>query len=281
MMMNIFQKTGYALVALVILSTPHQAQAGFEATFGGSSESAKGNIVSTNTVKVEQDYSLAKGIDDQAPALKVFNEHYVPDSIRQKYNLSEGNSIKDNKDFSDVSPASGIDMPQPLTPEIVSASQNLQQAISMSPTNNKKPQIVASWRARKGENIRDVLRRWSERESVDLMWASPDSPTLLSDFSHIGKFQDAVGLLLKQTGVSELHSQFRSEGMAPVMMNPASTVTTNLPIPQESSASETETKKSVTNSLSSIFKPQAEKSSAPETRWFGLSGAPLAEVLQV
>ncbi|OIN86628.1 MAG: hypothetical protein AUJ12_04945 [Alphaproteobacteria bacterium CG1_02_46_17] len=275
--MNMIHKLGCSLFALAALTCTAPAQAGFEVTFGGSTDNSSLPVPMTaaednTTVTPDQDYNLAKGIDEQAPALKVFNERYVPDSIRQKYSLPENGAAQPSQALSS--------MPQPLTVETMesSSSQDQTALVVTNPKHEARAKVVESWRARKGENVRDVLRRWSERESIDLMWASPDAPNLSTEFSYVGSFQDAVNLLLKQNGLNELHSQFRSEGLSPVMMEPASTVTTNLPVPQQTSAT---SPAPTTNALSSIFKPDRNKSGSPETRWFALSGAPLAEVLNV
>ncbi len=272
-------KLGCSLIVLSALTFTAPAQASFDVTIGGNSEGTSLPVPmntpqDNTTVTPDQDYNLAKGIDEQAPALKIFDERYVPDSIRQKYNLPEDGSAPSHQ--------TSQMLPQPLTPELMDTqaapSQDSTALVVSNPKQSVKAKVVESWRARKGENVRDVLRRWSERESIDLMWASPDAPDLKSEFSYVGNFQDAVNTLLKQNGMEELHSQFRSEGLSPVMMEPASTITTNLPVPQQESSVE---QPSTTNALSSIFKPGDNKGNAPETRWFALSGAPLSEVLNV
>lgn len=272
-----FYKTSLVLLGMTFLSTPFSSQA-----FAGFDAPYKNGAAAPST-----DYNVAKGIDDKAPALKVFEEQYIPDSVRQKYGLSGdwGNGAQ--------GPATGapVDMsasgPAPLTPmpgdpmASMPAPTSEPAELMIVPKATPAKDMVWSWRARKGENVRDVLRRWSERENVDLMWASTSAPALKKEFSYVGKFQDAVNLMLKESGVAGLHSQFRSEGMAPVMMEPASTVTTNLPVPEAPATAQAAGKTPAATSVASIFKPDEKKGEGPETRWFGLSGAPLAEVLQV
>lgn len=242
------------------------AHAGFMLSDGQTSSQAP----STQKGITFESYEVDKGIDESAPALKVFNERYVPDSVRAKYKLQENwsNTPAVSSDPIDLSP-------EPLPEEGKTPEASKPTVIISQPSS--PTQTVDTWRARKGESIRDVLRRWSDRQGVDLMWASPNTPSLQKDFSFVGKYQDAVGKLLKETGGEDLHSQFRSEGLDPVMMTPASTVTTNKPAPEVAPAAES---KKDANVVSKIFEP-IEPKAVPETRWFGLSGAPLGEVLKV
>lgn len=151
----------------------------------------------------------------------------------------------------------------------------------------KSPSVVfESWRARKGEVVRDVLQRWSQRSGIDLMWASPDSPRVKEDFTYVGSFQNAANRLVLDNGKDQLHSQYRSEGLNPVMMSPASTITTNPPpMPDEDLKKEgakSAEKSADKNPLAKIFEKTPEKKEMPpETRWFGLSGSPLVEVIKV
>lgn len=148
---------------------------------------------------------------------------------------------------------------------------------------------VESWRARKGETVRDVLQRWSVRGGTNLMWASADSPVLQKGFTYVGKFQDAVNALIRAEGGDRIHSQYRSEGLNPVMMAPASTVTTSAPaidpispiVSDKNSLPAAQAQPVPLGSFSEIFQPEQKKDVRPETRWFALSGAPLAEVLQI
>lgn len=56
--------------------------------------------------------------------------------------------------------------------------------------------IVRSYRARPGESMRDVVRRWTERDGVDLVWAMPRDVTLNKEFSYTGELQTALTMLL-------------------------------------------------------------------------------------
>jgi hypothetical protein len=124
--------------------------------------------------------------------------------------------------------------------------------------------------------VREVLKRWSQREGKELMWASGDAPNLQKDFSYVGPLEGAVSALIQSTG-GPIYTQSRSDGLTPVMMSPASTVKT-----------ETAPEPDVTVDAA-VAPAAAAPLAAPvlagpkrvETRWFALSGASLPEVLQV
>ncbi len=198
---------------------------------------------------------------EKKAALEIFDDRYVPETVQKKYHLNDGW-------FDAQQPA--VVAPTPLVPDTLEIT---------SPEKSSEEIVTGTWRASKGEALRDVLQRWSGRSKIDLMWASPESPTLKDGFSFVGKYQDAVNELIKKEGGSTIHSQYRSEGLEPVMMAPASTVTTNTPplIEQENKDESNVT----SNPFTKIFKPVNTENEKPETRWFGLSGAPLAEVVKV
>ncbi len=57
---------------------------------------------------------------------------------------------------------------------------------------------ITSYRARKGENLKDILKRWSEREGTDFVWTAAESPKVSKDFSYVGNFEDAVTKIMAQ-----------------------------------------------------------------------------------
>ena len=138
---------------------------------------------------------------------------------------------------------------------------------------------VESWRARKGEPVREVLKRWSQREGTELMWASGDAPNLPKDFSFVGPLDKAVAALIKSTGVP-LYTQYRSDGLTPVMMSPASTVTTDMP-PEPAQEPAVTIDAAIAPAAAAPIAPALGVPQRAETRWFALSGASLPEVLQV
>lgn len=265
------------------LSGLGQSYAGFQTKDTSASDLPVPTGISTsvpaNVSNVQMDGSPLPPVATTS-SLQIFNDRYVPDSVRKKYNLNDdwfGKETPTNLTPTSLTP-NDLDTgmtgapAMPVMPPLDSPSP-VAQAVAKEP--------VESWRARKGENIRDVLQRWSSRNGANLMWASPDTPMLQKDFTYVGKFQDAVNELIKTEGGDKIHSQYRSEGLNPVMMEPASTVTTNTP-PAMKDAVPVPVVEEATNPLAKIFQPEEKKPDAkPETRWFALSGAPLAEVMKV
>lgn len=126
---------------------------------------------------------------------------------------------------------------------------------------------VDTWRARKGEDVRDILKRWTARANTQFVWAAADSAKLEKDYSYVGTLSDAVGGLMKTAGVTNLSSQYRPQGMNPVMDSPA--------------ASEQILTSSSAAAPSVPFSRGVEPSTAGHSRWFALTGASLRDVLKV
>ena len=124
---------------------------------------------------------------------------------------------------------------------------------------------VASWRARKGEPVREVIRRWSEREGTEMMWAAPNDPVLAKDYSKVGTLQEAVTGLLRDVG-QPLYTQFRSDGLNPVMMSPASTVTSDVAPEPPAAPVELVTADPPKELRAKIIKPSSPPSSYPDTQ---------------
>lgn len=300
----IFAKTYFAktlLLSATMLGSlcfpplANSAQAGFD--FSTSSLAGLAAAQKSSVVRPES--------DPNAPALQVFEDRYVPDTIKKKYDLSD-DWYDEGKMSGQPTSSPAMSIPMPLTREevLTPAPTNPDPAEDEMVKDNKTVVVpapvvlVESWRARKGETVREVLKRWSVRQKTDLLWASTTSPLLEKDFSYVGKFQDAVNKMIAEAGGKDLHSQYRSDGLNPVMMSPASTVTSSTAVPvekvekveKEEPAAGLETllplpleremqvdQASHTKALSHIPTPRGE----PETRWFGISGSPLSEVLGV
>ncbi len=223
--------------------------------------------------------------DPQAPALQVYQERYIPDSVRKKYNLQDSwydgaprttQFIVDDKPRAPEAPHE----PVALAPADMALPPEEQVTGAAPPAAPAQPVIssaaytkVESWRARKGETVRAVLKRWSDRSGTDMLWASGSDPVLPKDFSYVGTMADAVAAVMRSTG-TELYSQYRADGLNPVMATPASTITSNAPALAPTEPDET------VSVPYSLVTPEA-KSKSQETRWFALSGASLREVLQV
>jgi hypothetical protein len=280
------------MIVLVLagLTIGHQAQAGFEVLYKGQQTKeaapqppvqAAPPAVKPDTIAPPQPKEPVKIAGTSAPALQVFNDRYVPDDIRKKYNLDDTWYGTQPVKTTEAAPkeVAPIALATPTAPIAITPVDVPAVAAEVASAEAPKPApvFVDTWRARKGESLRDVLKRWSDRASANLMWASPETPNLQDDFSFVGKYQDAVNALIKENGSDKIHSQYRSEGINPIMMTPASTVTTNAPQGEVAATPMVEDDRST---LSRIFKP-APPQRELETKWFGLSGAPLAEVVQV
>ncbi|MBI1327092.1 MAG: hypothetical protein GC136_05575 [Alphaproteobacteria bacterium] len=68
---------------------------------------------------------------------------------------------------------------------------------------------VDTWRARKGEKVEDVIKRWAERENTNLVWNASQSKNLGSDFSAFGGFNDAVTKLLAREGLGNIKRTYK------------------------------------------------------------------------
>jgi hypothetical protein len=78
----------------------------------------------------------------------------------------------------------------------VAAPMPAQKTAPVSAKADAPQKIVRSYRARPGESMRDVVRRWTERDGVDLVWAMPRDVTLSKEFSYTGELQTALTMLL-------------------------------------------------------------------------------------
>ena len=288
--MNIVKAAKMPLMVALFLgsamtgSTP--SHAGFQIGSSPASSNQSAPITAAQMPTQMDGTPLPKG--QQEKAFQVFDDRYVPDNIRKKYNLNDSWYGKDGAPA--PAPAQQATEPTSLAPNVLeidsvgSTSTPLQaqgqtQAPAQAPVDTKA--AVESWRGRKGENIHDVLQRWATRAGTTLMWASPDAPKLQKEFTYVGKFQDAVNELIRIEGGNKVHSQYRSEGLDPVMMSPASTVTTNTAPAPEGVPAEQPKSANPLSPLAQVFQPKEQKQEKPETRWFALSGAPLAEVIRV
>lgn len=121
--------------------------------------------------------------------------------------------------ISDIEPAAGHQgYQQPMAPE---PQRNLPQVLSVSNSSSagapgSARYVVESWRARKGESVQAVLKRWADRQSVALMWSTAETPFLQEDFSYMGTFQDAVNHLLENVKGTDLRPEVRGREGADV-----------------------------------------------------------------
>lgn len=280
------KKTAFLFVAGLALC-PHPVLAGFQLN---NTEQTKAIDITNQPGSASWTPPAGQGAarppsDPNAPALQIFNERYIPDSVKKKYNISDewyGTAESDPSrsgplivdDRAAPTALAPDDMALPPEEQVALASPTAPVTAPASPVISAAayPKIE-SWRARKGETVRAVTKRWSEREGTDMMWAAGNDPVLQKDFSYVGTMQDAVTALFRSTG-QELYTQYRPDGMNPVMTTPATTVTSSAPALEPVAPDKT-----VGGVPYNLFTPSPNKNL--ETKWFALSGASLKEVLQV
>lgn len=188
------------------------------------------------------------------PSLEIINERYVPGDVKQKYNMTD-----DYVEMTDIKPTDPIIVEPPpaavsqkkkrleiiggpppvLTPS--APSEKAPEVISAKPQAAPKPvpvptERVETWRARKGEGLKDVLKRWSERSGVDFTWTAAESPKITKEFSYVGIFETAVNQLMKQDS-GPLKMKFsEGDGSVPVS-DPVPLAIKETEMPKSSAAS--------------------------------------------
>ncbi len=68
---------------------------------------------------------------------------------------------------------------------------------SVPPQDSKAEQV---WRASQGEDVQEVLSRWSRKEGVSLVWTARRQGRVGADFRYEGSFEEAVSAFLAQAG---------------------------------------------------------------------------------
>lgn len=176
----------------------------------------------------------AHAVDRERPALTISDKTYIPKSLREKYGL-EGNGMQQqapdqmSKDMTaqpvgpveralqmpqeETLPAPIVELGQPKNPELIRNPQiELPQPVVNEPTSQtiiqRPSEIVMSWRARKGEELRTVLERWAARAGVDFQWESATSPRITEDVSYVGSFKEATEKLIGHSSSGALDPVF-------------------------------------------------------------------------
>lgn len=149
------------------------------------------------------------------PALEIINERYVPEEIQKKY---EGNAV------SAPTPSAPVNLPLPGEETLAAApakpAPEAMEVAAMPPMKSivvsppkalvvedavKAPPPVPvpdtrfdTWRARKGEPVKDVLKRWSDRAGAEFVWTASKTPKVEKEFSFVGTFEEASSKLIAQ-----------------------------------------------------------------------------------
>lgn len=143
------------------------------------------------------------------PSLEIINDRYVPDDIKKKYKM--GDDYFEMTSPKEKPPIIVEKSATPPAPPLVSEVAPVKEA---APLPSQKVLIVEgapkpkaipvpetrqeTWRARKGELLKDILKRWSDREGKDFVWSAAESPKISKEFSFVGTYEDAVARLMKQ-----------------------------------------------------------------------------------
>lgn len=232
------------------------------------------------------------------PSLEIINERFVPAEIEKKYAAPVNDTVEPQTDVivSDAAPAPAAQPAEPektairtmvVTAPDAPAAPAPTEAIEVSsapmPLNIsegsskslviedkiKKPVVpvpaerYATWRARKGELMSDVLKRWAERSNVDFMWSAAESPKIADDFSYIGNFEAATAKLMEKNP-SQLNMKFEDSASQTNIEPMAGSAT--LPVTLETRAVPADTIEAdtiETASVSSDFIPMTRPSANP------------------
>lgn len=233
-------------ILLVVLMTsvlPQAAQAGFSLKDG------------TGQVVAEKPTTAPTGRIQKKPALEIVNERYVPEVIRQKYKMGddyfemtkpdnasivvqpqgkpqaqsvEQQPIAEPVEIAHIPPAAPLIKTIPATPKALVVEAPPQAAAPVIPVPEERQD---TWRARKGEKLKEVLKRWSDRAGTEFVWTAAESPMIKSEFSYVGTFQEATTRLMDKNA-GQLKMKFADDVPPPVnVAMPAQQSTPMLPEP--------------------------------------------------
>lgn len=105
----------------------------------------------------------------------------------------------------DIAVATAPRAPDPVSePSQTPAQDPAQKGDQAESQGSPDSPSVLPWNAQKGEDVRDVLSRWSQKAGVNLVWTSKQSGIVRNDFHREGDFQGAVLALLAETGQNML-----------------------------------------------------------------------------
>lgn len=113
--------------------------------------------------------------DPYAPSLQTYEERYVPNTVKDKYEISN-----------DWYGADEAREPVQLRP-----------AASL-PGSEQDKNDTARWIAAQGDSLQDVLQTWSESEGAELIWQAGEKYTLKKPVRQSGNFEDAVFQVMGQ-----------------------------------------------------------------------------------
>ncbi len=160
------------------------------------------------------------------------------------------------------------------------------------------PQPPTVWKARKNEDVRAVLERWSAQAGVPLVWSASADGKASKDFRFEGAFEEAVGSFLRDAGgKAKVAGHFSDNPAAvaaqasakPVRMPAPEMKVTQAPAPAESAPpgdplffnGAPQASESIEPAAGADEPPAAVASAASQSRFRALGGANLRDVLEL
>lgn len=141
------------------------------------------------------------------PTMTISNERFIPDQ-GQRSDVAVVSVPPPPLAERDVAP---VKLPQAVQPErrVVKVSPVQPSAVpAVVPVSVTEGKIVDTFRARKGDSLRDVMSRWAGRSGIDLVWTISNDIELEKDYSFVGYFEDSLGKVLADYPDSGIQTTF-------------------------------------------------------------------------
>ena len=135
--------------------------------------------------------------DPYAPSLQTFEERYVPDTVKNKYKISN-----DWYGKGEVQPVTQEELPDSSTADGPTQLQSVNPAASSSDlpapalTQNKNSEM--RWVGLTGTSLQEVLQGWAKKEDAALIWQVKENFALKKPVNQDGPFEDAIFRALSQ-----------------------------------------------------------------------------------
>lgn len=230
------------IVLLMTSALPQAAYAGF------SLKDLTGQTVTEKAAPAKPAAPTAR--HQKKPALEIVNERYVPESVRQKYKMgddyfemtepktapiivqpqgkvAEQAPVSEPVEIANIPPAEPLIKTIPAAPKALVVEAPAKPAPPVIPVPEERQD---TWRARKGEKLKEVLKRWSERAGIEFAWTAAESPVIKSEFSYVGTFQEATKRLMDKNA-GQLKMKFADE--VPPPAEPVLPVAQAAPVPAD------------------------------------------------
>lgn len=147
------------------------------------------------------------------PSLEISNEPFLPNVAPMvETTLPVAPQPLAERDIAPIKPVQPV---QPKNPVITVTDANPPPAPVAAAAPVPQGKIVDSFRARKGESLRDVMRRWAQRAGIDIVWTLQSDVTLEHDYSFVGSFEESLNKLL---------ADYPDSGIKTTMAQPAADI---------------------------------------------------------